>query len=69
MSKYDVFYLISLIFCIVILTVVLVMRLVSQDPTVCEIARYLHAYENGYFIAVVFSRIYKEKEEHDNTYM
>lgn len=69
MSKYNKFYLISLICCVVVLAAVLVMRLVSQDPRVVEIARYLLGIENGYYISLILSRMFKEKEKHDNTYM
>ena len=69
MSKYDKFYLTSLICCAVVLVAALIMHLVSQNPAVIETSRYLHTLESGYFISLVLSRIYKEKEEHDNTYM
>lgn len=69
MSKYDKFYLTSLICCAVVLVAAIVMRLVSQDPAIVETSQYLHAIESGYFISLILSRIYKEKEEHDNTYM
>ena len=69
MSKYDKFYLISLICCAVVLTAVLIMRLVSQDSVIIETARYLQTLESGYFISLLLSKMFKEKEEHDNTYM
>ena len=69
MSKYNKFYLSSLICCLVVIIAAIVMRLVSQDPAVIETSQYLHTLESGYFISLVLSRIYKEKEEHDNTYM
>ena len=69
MSKYDKFYLTSLICCAMVLIAAIVMRLVSQSPAIVETTQYLHAVESGYFISLILSRIFKEKEEYDNTYM
>ena len=69
MSKYDKFYLTSLICCGIVLIASVILRFVSQTPGAIETARYLYAIVHGYFISLVLSKMFKEKEEHDNTYM
>lgn len=69
MSKYDKFYLTSLICCGIVLIASVILRFVSQTPSVIETARYLYFLVSGYFISLILSRMFKEKEKHDNTYM
>lgn len=65
MSKYDKFYLVSLICCMVVLIASMILRLVSQNSAVLETARYLYALEGGYFISLILSKAFKEQERDD----
>lgn len=68
MTKYNKFYLISLICCLVVLIASAILQLVSQNSAVLETARYLYALEGGYFISLILSKAFKE-QEHDDTNM